>query len=211
MVRRLAFFTVIISMATSLLASCVSVLPEATPAAARYTISPVEFSGDNGARVDWTLAVADPAATRAYDTAKIALTRSPGQIEYYAEGEWTDRAPSLVQTALVRSFENTNRILGVGDAVALAGAEFVLRTDLRALHVKYNGGAPDAVVSVYAKLTDRRGRVIASALFAEEARADEDRVPAVGRAIDAALSAVIADMVACTFETAEAASEASAR
>ena len=186
-------------------AGCVSVLPEASPAAARYTIAPVEFADAAPQSVEWSLAVADPSATRAYDTAKIALTRAPGQIEYYANGEWADRGPRLVRTALVRSFENSGRILGVGDTISMPSADFILQTDIRSLHVQYANGDPAAEVSFYAKLTDRRGRILAARLFSESQSLGGDSATAAGRAFDAATSAVISDIV--NWST-EAASEA---
>ena len=181
--------------AAILTVGCVSVLPEASPASARYTISPVEFANTAPQSVDWSLAVADPSATRAYDTAKIAITRAKGQIEYYANGEWADRGPRLIRTALVRSFENSGRILGVGDTITLPGADFILQTDIRSLHVQYANGDPSVEVALYAKLTDRRGRVLAAQLFSERQALGDDSATAAGRAFDAATSKVISDVV----------------
>ena len=187
------------------LAGCVSVLPDASPAAARYTISPVEFAASQGGdKVEWTLAIADPASTRAYDTAKIALTRAPGQIEYYAAGEWADRSPNLIRTAMVRSFENSGRILGVGDTIVLPGADYVLKTDIRKLHAAYDNGAPSADVALFAKLTDRRGRIIASRLFTQSQSAPTDSVSAVGRAFDEVLQRTLQELVGWSFDAVEA-------
>lgn len=194
----------VVSMAAAL-AGCVNVLPEASPAAARYTIAPIEFgSGSAAEPVAWTLAIADPTSTRAYDTAKIALTRAPGQIEYYAAGEWADRSPNLIRTAMVRSFENSGRILGVGDTVVLPGADYVLKTDIRRLHAAYDGGVPAADVALFAKLTDKRGRIIASRLFTQRQTAERDSVPAVGRAFNTVLQSTLIDVVDWSFETVEA-------
>ena len=191
------------SLALALSAGCVSVLPEATPASARYTISPVTFNDAAVSSVDWSLAVEDPSATRAYDTVKIAITRAPGQIEYYAGGEWADRSPRLIRTALVRSFENTNRILGVGDTISLPGAQFILQTDIRSLHVNYNKDAPSADVVIFARLTDRRGRILSSRLFEQSQQLQSDTTTQAGRAFDRALGMVIGDIVDWSLEEAE--------
>jgi cholesterol transport system auxiliary component len=181
-----------------LLASCVSVLPEARPAAPRYLIEPVAYEA-GGERVPWSIAVEDPSATRAYDTTKIALVREKGRVEYYAAGEWADRATRLFQTALIRSYENTGRILGVGDRIALPAANFVLHTDIRSLHAAYDGGPPAARVVVYARLADARGRVVAGKLFTAEAKADADRVPQIAGAFDDALGEVMHAIVDWSF------------
>lgn len=183
-------------------AGCVSVLPEASPASARYTIAPVQFTEPAAQSVEWSLAIADPTATRAYDTAKIALTRAQGQIEYYANGEWADRGPRLVRTALVRSYENSGRILGVGDTVSLPGADFILQTDIRSLHVQYANGEPAAEVALYAKLTDRRGRILAARLFSQSQQLGGDSPTAAGRAFDTATTGVISDIVTWSTEAA---------
>lgn len=187
------------------LSGCVSVLPDAQPAAIRYAISPVEFPGVVDEPVTWSLAVDDPFATRAYDTAKIALTRSPGQIEYYAQGEWADRAPNLIRTALIRSFENSGRIQAVSDTVTLPGATFVLRTDVRTLHVDYVSGQPMAIVEIFAKVSDRRGDFLGSQRFTREVAIDRDSVSAIGLAFDGAISAAITDIVGWSFSVGNAA------
>lgn len=187
------------------LAGCVSVLPEAAPPAPRYVLAPAEYEAESEQRVAWSLAIEDPAATRAYDTAKIALARAPGRIEYYANGEWADRAPRLFLSALVRSFENTGRILGVGDLAALPASDFVLRTDIRAMHADYRNGNPVATISVYAKLMDARGRVYAARLFERSAPAERDTVAEVASAFEQVVGALLADMVDWTFAQAETA------
>ncbi|MEX0644307.1 MAG: ABC-type transport auxiliary lipoprotein family protein, partial [Parvularculaceae bacterium] len=160
-------------------AGCVSVLPQAAPPSPRYLLTPVAYEGSAAEAVAWSLAVDDPLATRVYDTTKIALVRAPGRIEFYAAGEWADSAPRLVQSALVRSFENSGRILGVGDRGSMIVSDFVLQTDIRALHADYSGGAPEAVFTVYARLTNSRGKVVAGKLFEQKVVANADAVPEI--------------------------------
>ena len=199
----------LVVLVCAMLTACVNVLPAGSPPAARYGLSPVDsFPSTNAAPVDWSLAIEDPTATRAYDTAKIALTRAPGQIEYFAEGEWVDRAPRLIRIALVRSFENSGRILGVGDAVALPGAKYMLKTDIRAFHVRYENGARRVEVGVFARITDHRGNVLAARLFSEDAVISRDAIPDVGRAFNAAANAAFVQIVDWSFEAVDAVDQA---
>lgn len=173
-------------------AGCVNVLPAGSPAAVRYDLTPVSFEANDAVMVEpWSLAIADPTATRAYDTARIALSREAGQIEYYAGGEWADRGPGLWLTALVRSFENSGRILNVGDNIALPGADYTLQTDLRDFHVVHDGRDRAVVVTVYAKLSDRRGRIQAAQLFQSRQKLKSEAPSAVARAFNEAVSNVI--------------------
>ncbi len=190
MTRALAILAAAVSAA-----GCVSVLPDAGPAAPRYLLAPVAYEARAGEPVAFSLAVDDPLATRVYDTTKIALVRAPGRVEFYANGEWADRAPRLVQSALVRSFENSGRILGIGDRGSMIASDFVLQTDIRALHADYSGGAPTAVFSVYARLTNSRGKVIAGRLFEQRMAANADAVPEIAASFDKAVAASLGEIV----------------
>ena len=63
----------ILAAATLLLAACVSVLPDAPPASARYQVTDVAFDGADHAPVSWSLGVEEPEATLAYNSAKAAV------------------------------------------------------------------------------------------------------------------------------------------
>ena len=87
-------------LAALALAACVNVLPKAPPPSPRFLISAVESAAREGPQIDWTLVIEDPQASRVYDTTKIALAQEQGRIEFYANGEWADRAPRLLVLAL---------------------------------------------------------------------------------------------------------------
>lgn len=194
------------------LAGCVSVIPESPPAAARYLLSPIDFEEAGAERVSWSLAIDDPQSTRVYDTAKIALMRAPARIEYYAGGEWADRAPRLFEAALIRSFENSGRILGVGDRTSVPLANFILQTDIRAMQAAYDDGAPpEATIEIFARLTNSRGRIFASRLFRQTAPAARNTEASVVAAFDEAMTALLEDMVAWTFDEATAVNAAQAK
>lgn len=190
--------------------ACVSVLPEAPPASARYVVSDVTVSAPASA-AGWTLGVEEPEATLAYNTAKIAVARAPGRIEYFAGGEWVDRAPRLFGVALVRSFENTGAIKGVGSRLTLPVSTYVLQTDIRRLGVAESGDNKRAEVAVFARLTNGRSVIHASRLFTAETALAADTPAAAAAALDAALSAVQREIVPWTMEEAGKAQAPAAR
>ncbi|MFQ5562092.1 MAG: ABC-type transport auxiliary lipoprotein family protein [Parvularculaceae bacterium] len=192
--------------AATLVSGCVSVLPKAPPPAARYAMEPVAAAAE-GPAVDWRLIVENPAATRIYDTTKVAVAREGGRFEYLAGSEWADRAPRLIQSALVQSFENSGRILGVGGRSAIPLAEFVLQTDIRALQAHYDRRDPVVRAALYARFTDGKGVVYAARLFESEAPIDGRGGDALLAAFDDALQAVFADIVVWSFETGEGVSQ----
>ena len=82
------------------------------------------------AKVGWQLVVAEPAAERDIDTTRIALSRTPNVIEYFADGNWSDTAPKMVQAKLIEAFESTNAIVAVGRELALTHAVVQVVRDL---------------------------------------------------------------------------------
>ncbi len=200
----------ILAAAIFLLQACVSVLPDAAPASARYQVTDVAFASDDRAPVSWSLGVEEPDATLAYNTAKIALSREPARIEYYTGGEWVDRAPRLFGSALVQSFENTGAIRGVGSRVTLPVSTFVLQTDIRKLTIMHQDGKMTADAVVFARLTNGRSAVYASKLFSTSLQLASDNAGAAATALNAGLERVQREIVEWTFEQA-AVAEASTK
>ncbi len=200
----------LIPLLALLLSACVSVLPDAAPPSARYLVNDVTIEA-GVAPVAWTLGVEDPEATLAYNTAKIALTRAPGRIEYYSGGEWVDRAPRLFGVALVRSFENTGAVKGVGSRLTLPVSTYVLQTDVRRLGVVHEDRDKRAEVGVFARLTNGRSAIHASKLFAASVPVTADTPAAAAAALDAGLTAIQREIVAWTLVEAAKMDAAKAR
>lgn len=192
--------------AALLLSACVSVLPKAAPASARYQVTDVTIVGAERAPALWTLGVEEPDATLAFNTAKIALSREPARIEYYAGGEWVDRAPRLFGAALVRSFENTGAIRGVGSRVTLPVSTFVLQTDIRSLMITHRGKEMSADVAIFARLTNGRSIVYASKLFTASEPVAADNAGAAAAALNARLESIQSELVEWSIAEAEKAS-----
>ncbi len=193
----------ILAAAALILQACVSVLPEAPPASARYQVTDVTFDAAARAPVKWTLGVEEPDATLAFNTAKIALSREPARIEYYAGGEWVDRAPRLLGAALVRSFENTGAITGVGSRVTLPVSTFALQTDVRKLTVMHRDGKLTADVEIFARLTNGRSAVYASRLFTATGAVASDNAGAAATALNAGLEKIQRELVEWTIAEAD--------
>ncbi len=195
------YFTRAFIFSTALFASaCVSLLPETTPAKPRYHISAIEVSVADSQPVSWALAIDDPRATRAYDSTKIAVSTAPGKVEYFANAEWADRAPRLFQIALTQSFEDTGQILSVGDRQAVPIADLVLQTDIRKLQLNVRNGERASSLSIFARLTNGRGKVFAAKRFDASAPASSDAADDVLAAFDSAFDTLIREMSAWTFD-----------
>jgi cholesterol transport system auxiliary component len=177
------------------LAGC-GVIPRVNNPVPLYTLSAVTQFDRSLPKVDWQLVVGTPVASADLDTTRIALTRSPGVIEYFAKGAWADYAPILLQDKLIESFEASNAIVSVGrDAVGLR-PDYVLQSDLRDFQAEFSGATPTAHLRLAAKLVrmpDRR--IVANILTEQKVAAAGNSLPQIVDAFDRAAGQAFEDVV----------------
>lgn len=173
-----------------------TVIPRVNDPIPLYTLSPVRQFSQSLPKVDWQLIIGTPVASADLDTRRIALTRSPGVIEYFANGAWADNAPILLQGKLIESFEASKAIVSVGrDAVGLR-PDYVLHSDLRDFQAEYGDGAPVAHLRLAAKLVrmpDRR--IVANILTEQRVQAEGSSLPEIVRAFDRAAGDAFEEVV----------------
>lgn len=175
----------------------------ATEASDLYTVTPKStFDGDMP-DVLWQLAVEVPAAAANLNTGRIAIAMSPTSSDYFAKAAWTDRAPLMVQTRIVDSFENSRKIVAVARESIGLRANYVLQPDLRNFEAMYfYGGEPIVHVRIIAKLVRMPDRqIIGVGTFERCVRARADKVPKVVEAFDQALGSVMKRLVSWTLRT----------
>src|SRR5258707_3388622 len=134
-----------------------------------------------------------PLAPAGLDTSRIALSRSAVSIDYFADSEWTDRAPLLVQTALVESFENSNTVNAIDRESIGLRADFILKTDIRHFEAVYDSptGPPEIWVEIITRLVDPAGRnILAHASFERRQRAAANDISPIVLAFNEAVGTV---------------------
>jgi cholesterol transport system auxiliary component len=190
------------AVAAMLLAGC-QLIQAAEEPTDLYQVSPKSTFDPDMPRVRWQLAVEVPVAAANLNTGRIAIAQSPTSFDYYAKTAWTDRAPLMVQTRIVDSFENSRKILAVARESIGLMPNYVLQPDLRNFEAMYfYGGTPIAHVRIVAKLVEMPDRqIIGVATFERCVRARADKVPKVVEAFDQALGDVIKQLVAWTLRT----------
>jgi cholesterol transport system auxiliary component len=142
-----------------------------------------------------------PLAPAGLDSSRIALSRSAVSIDYFADSEWTDRAPLLVQTALVESFENSGTINAIDRESVGLRADFILKTEIRHFEAVYDSpnGPPDVWAAINVRLVNPSNRdIVAQSSFERRQRASANDVPNVIAAFDEALGGVMKDIVVWT-------------
>lgn len=186
--------------ATLALAGCSSLIgPTAFPQI--YRLEPVFPPASAGGPVTWQLAIARPNIMHALDTERIALSRGAA-MDYYADAEWNDTVPRLLQSLLVRAFERSGRMGAVAPESDGLRADYVLATDVRDFESQYDSeaGSPLVVIDIGAKLLDVRGKVVAWFDARGTARATRNGIPAVVTAFDSALGSALTQIVGWTLK-----------
>jgi len=152
-------------------------------------------------QANWSLLVSKPAASALLDNDRIAVRPAQGEITVYKASAWTDTSPDLVQSALVRRFEDSGKILSVARPGSGVRGDFVLQTELREFESVYvSAGRPEVRVEIYAKLVKNAdGSVVAARAFRQTAEPSTEDVSSVADAFGAALSRTTDEIVGWTL------------
>ena len=183
------------------LGGCGSLLGPSGPPAQIYRLDPVFPAPSPGPPVSWQLAVARPLSSQTLDTERIALVRGAA-MDYFADAQWNDSVPRLVQALLVDAFERSGRILAVARESEGVRADYMIETEIRDFDAQYatENGAPTVVVDIMARLLGAHGAVIASRNVRLSQPAGANSVANVVTAFDQALGATLEQVVDWTLQ-----------
>ena len=178
------------------------------PPPPQFTLSPVTGFPQGLKPVGWSLVVDEPTAPRQIDTSRIAVMNGPFEVKYYADVEWTDTAPSMVQLLLLQSFQNSWRLPVVAPTRQTLAADFLLLSTLRKFQVERDAaGTPQATVVLEATLMRMpRREPVATARFEQATPLAGDSIDAVTAAFNASLGETMRRVVEWTLERGGAAS-----
>lgn len=166
-----------------------------------YRLTPKSTYPPNLPHRSVQLLINEPLAPAGLDKSRIALTRSPVSIDYFADSEWTDRVPLLVQTAILQSFENSKAITAIDRESVGLRADFILDPEIRHFEAVYDSanGPPEIWVAINVRLVNPATReVVAQTLFERRERASANDVPSIVMAFDEALGGVVKEIVVWT-------------
>ena len=182
-VRRLA----LAALLSSLTGACSS-----TPAPTTYDLSAptARIRGQAGVQV----LVAPPVAIAPLAGQQIIVKDAAGTISFLGSGQWADELPDLFQARLIHTFENATLLQAVARPSCGAVADAQLLTEIRSFEV--TTPESEAFVQVSAKLvSERDGRILRGRIFTSRVPVAAIDAPNAVRGLDAALSAVMLDIV----------------
>lgn len=164
-----------------------------------FELTPVP--GRTGRRRTLSLVVPRPNAPAAIDTDRILVKPDPLAVAYLPDAHWSDDAPVLLQSLVIRSIAGTGRLGHVGPAEGGPVPDMALLLRIDAFQAEPVTDAPEIPVRIALAATlirDRDQQLLASRDFAGTAtaasEAPTDMVPAFQQAIDPILPA-LADWV----------------
>jgi cholesterol transport system auxiliary component len=169
-----------------------------------YTLQAPAVEANDIESLPAQLAIAVPDAPANLDSTRIALSQSATTTDYFANAEWTDRAPILIQNLLIESFENSGKIKAVFRDTAALHADYLLQTEIRNFEAQYSEphAAPQVVVRIESRLLRMPDRNIVGTFNAtEQTQAEKNNVDSIVTAFNAALGAALQQTVAWTLHT----------
>ncbi|MEP4431276.1 MAG: ABC-type transport auxiliary lipoprotein family protein, partial [Hyphomicrobiales bacterium] len=152
-------------------------------------------------RIRQQIVVDQPTATAAVNNDRIAVQPTPLQVQYLPGARWVDRAPVLVQTLLIESYENTGKVGAVGSSSVGLRADYIIVTDVREFQARVpNGAPPDSPLQVHVRLNIKvidagLDQIIASRSFEELESTASDKPEDIAEAFDEALGDALRDSV----------------
>jgi cholesterol transport system auxiliary component len=183
------------------LGGCIGANPPPEPR--RFYLTPLAAVSEDLPQAAWSLAVDPPETLPAINTNRIALRFSENEFDYYADAEWGDAPPVMVQQVIIRSFQKSGRIGVVVNERERVRGDFRLTSFLSPFFaVGPKGGAPEARVGLEAQLIRSRGReTIETRAINHAAQSAGADIASIVAAFDAATHQVLEELVAWTLKT----------
>lgn len=165
-----------------------------------YEIRP-SFSGPeaSGRPLAGDLVVETPVVSGALATDRILIRPRPLEARYLPGARWTDPAPEMVQSVLVRGLAATGGLRYVGRRPLGTSGDYALLTEMTDFQAEIPapGAAPLARVRLSARLVrEADARIVAARVFEATALAGSDSAGDVVRALDAAMASLMPELSA---------------
>ncbi len=168
--------------AVSALSACsaVSALNSASEPIDTYDLMPAS-GAKGGRRTARTLLVARPDAPAAMAIDRIMVKPDAASITYLPDARWSDDAPLVLQSLLIRSISGTGRIgyVGRSEGGPVPDTALLVRMDAFQVNVLPDGALSVEIDIALTLLSDRDQRVIATRSFTRSAAAVDDSAAAV--------------------------------
>jgi cholesterol transport system auxiliary component len=143
------------------------------------------------------LSIEPPTTSGALDTDRILIRPNPVQAQYLPDGRWSDKVPALVQTLMLRSFEDTGALSYVGRRPLGGSGDLALVTEITDWQAEQSadGGALVRLRLVARMVREMDASVLARRSFVQVAPAASTGTLDLVTAFNAASDALLTDLV----------------
>ncbi len=181
-----------------------SVIPGKGEGPQLYVLTPKTTFNPDLPRIASQILIDVPLAPAEIDTNRIVLSRSPVTVDFFGNAAWPDRAPIMIQTLLVESFESTGKTIAIGRESVGLRADYILKPELRRFTAVYDApeGPPIVTVLINIRLVKMPERSIIAQLNADaRERAKLNEMQAIVEAFDEALGKILKRIIEWTLTT----------
>ncbi|MEP2531925.1 ABC-type transport auxiliary lipoprotein family protein [Shimia sp.] len=186
-------------LAISLLSACAGIgsLNRAAQSSELYSLTPKSTFDSSLPRLRQQIVVEEPTATAAVDTDQVAVMPNALQVQYLPGVRWVDRAPLIVQSLLIESFENSGRVAAVGRSTVGLRPDYMIVTDIREFQATLvnredEESALQAEVRLNIKIVDAYSdHIVGSSSFEKIRVSASDEMIDIATAFDGALGSAM--------------------
>jgi phospholipid/cholesterol/gamma-HCH transport system substrate-binding protein len=146
---------------------------------------------------DGQLVVNLPTAPLAYDTQKFLVESDGSETTAFENAEWSDGVPKVVQSSVIRSFENAG-FSRIGSDLEGLVADYTLLLDIRSFHISKDP-KPHAEVDFFAKVMSASGEIVAARRFQETASSAAMQAETAAAALNQAFDKAVEKLVPWTL------------
>lgn len=190
-----------------MLASCgaVTALGDATTPLDVFVLQPPEDVPVRQARpLGLDVIVEEPSTGGALATDRILIQPSPLQAEYLPGVRWSEPAPVLMQTLMLRTLDGAQAFSYVGRQPLGAGGDYAIVTELVDFQAELNpdGETARVIVRMISRIVRERGvSIVATRTFASSAEAPSLDDEALVEAFDAAAGRAASEFAVWTLSS----------
>ena len=183
--------------------AAVTAIGDATEALEIYELTaPEDLPVRAGAPLNREVIIEVPSTSGALDTDRIMVRPAPLQAQYLPDIRWSEDAPVMLQTLMLRALDQTAAFQYVGRRPLGSGGDFAIVTELVDFQavLAAEGAAPVVEVRMVSRIVRENGvQIVASRTFAAtQAAASLDDL-AIAAAFDAAAGRVISEFTLWTL------------
>lgn len=152
------------------------------------------------------LIIERPESSGALNTDGVMMRPSHIEAAYLPNAQWTAEAPAMLQTLLVRAFQQTGGYSYVGRKPLGLGGDFAVLSELIDLQGELVETPEGAIVQARVALRisivrESDARIVGTKLFATTTPATDDSATAIALALDAAMQNLLPDLTKWVLTT----------